>query len=129
MISQRKRKRVEEIFGWVKMVGGGRKLRSIGVGRNAMWATLTATAYNLVQWPTWSWLGSETRPLIRSPRAARADERTRGSFAITMSVVPVDISAADGCYFSSLLGARSPVMSPILESWPALHSGSCHHGR
>jgi Transposase DDE domain len=33
-ISQRVRKRVEEIFGWVKTVGGGRKLRSIGLERN-----------------------------------------------------------------------------------------------
>jgi IS5 family transposase len=49
LVSQRKRKRVEEIFGWVKTVGGGRKLRYIGVRKNAMWATLTATAYNLVR--------------------------------------------------------------------------------
>lgn len=27
-ISQRVRKRVEEIFGWIKTVGGGRKLRT-----------------------------------------------------------------------------------------------------
>ncbi|MGA9114672.1 MAG: IS5 family transposase [Candidatus Dormiibacterota bacterium] len=49
LVSQRKRKRVEEIFGWVKTVGGGRKLRYIGVTKNAMWAMLTATAYNLVR--------------------------------------------------------------------------------
>jgi IS5 family transposase len=49
VVSQRKRKRVEEIFGWLKTVGGGRKLRYIGMQRNAMWATLTATAYNLVR--------------------------------------------------------------------------------
>jgi transposase len=49
LVSQRKRKRVEEIFGWVKTVGGGRKLRYIGVQKNAMWATLAATAYNLVR--------------------------------------------------------------------------------
>jgi len=48
-ISQRVRKRVEEIFGWTKTVGGGRKLRYIGVARNQMWADLTVTAYNLVR--------------------------------------------------------------------------------
>jgi transposase len=48
-VSQRKRKRVEEIFGWVKTVGGGRKLRYIGVKRNQLWADFTATAYNLVR--------------------------------------------------------------------------------
>jgi transposase len=49
VISQRVRKRVEEIFGWTKTVGGGRKLRYIGQARNEMWAVLTATAFNLVR--------------------------------------------------------------------------------
>jgi len=48
-ISQRVRKRVEEIFGWTKTVGGGRKLRYIGVARNQMWADLALAAYNLVR--------------------------------------------------------------------------------
>ena len=33
-VSQRLRKRVEEIFGWWKTVGGGRKLRYVGLKRN-----------------------------------------------------------------------------------------------
>lgn len=48
-VSQRVRKRVEEIFGWVKTVGGGRKVRYIGVDRNQLWAELTVSAYNLVR--------------------------------------------------------------------------------
>jgi transposase len=48
-VSQRKRKRVEEIFGWTKTVGGGRKLRYLGVERNRLWAEMTAAAYNLVR--------------------------------------------------------------------------------
>jgi transposase len=48
-LSQRVRKRVEEIFGWVKTVGGGRKLRYIGTAKNQLWATLTAATYNLVR--------------------------------------------------------------------------------
>jgi transposase len=47
-LSQRVRQRVEEIYGWVKTVGGGRKLRYCGVRINQLWAELAATAYNLV---------------------------------------------------------------------------------
>ena len=49
LVSQRVRKRVEEIFGWVKTVGGGRKLRYKGVARNQLWAEFAVTAYNLVR--------------------------------------------------------------------------------
>ena len=66
LVSQRKR--VEEIFGWVKTVGGGRKLRYIGLTKNAILATLTATAYNLVRMANWSWLQRVRRPPMR-PRA------------------------------------------------------------
>jgi hypothetical protein len=48
-VSQRIRKRVEEIFGWLKTVGGGRKLRYIGIRRNQLWAELAVTAFNLVR--------------------------------------------------------------------------------
>jgi hypothetical protein len=48
-VSQRLRKRVEEVFGWAKTVGGLRKLRYIGRARNELCATLTAAAYNLVR--------------------------------------------------------------------------------
>lgn len=48
-VSQRIRKRVEEVFGWVKTVGGGRKLRYKGVERNQLWWELTAAAYDLLR--------------------------------------------------------------------------------
>jgi transposase len=48
-VSQRLRKRVEEVFGWAKTVGGLRKLRYIGRARNALCVTFTAAAYNLVR--------------------------------------------------------------------------------
>lgn len=48
-VSQRIRKRVEEIFGWTKTVGGGRKLRYRGVERNRLWWEFTAAAYNLLR--------------------------------------------------------------------------------
>ena len=48
-VSQRKRKRVEEPFGWVKTVGGGRKLRYIGQDRNRAWFKMTTAVYNLIR--------------------------------------------------------------------------------
>ena len=48
-ISQRKRKLVEEGFGWMKTVGASRKLRYIGVAKNQFWMTMEAVAYNLVR--------------------------------------------------------------------------------
>ena len=48
-VSQRIRKRVEEIFGWLKTVAGGRKLRYCGVERNQLWAEVTLAGYNLVR--------------------------------------------------------------------------------
>jgi len=48
-LSQRMRKRIEEIFGWVKTVAGGRKLRFIGRRRNQLWAEMTGAAFNLVR--------------------------------------------------------------------------------
>ena len=48
-VSQRKRKRVEEPFGWIKTVGGGRKLRHKGTARNRAAFVTAAAAYNLVR--------------------------------------------------------------------------------
>ncbi len=49
-ISQIKRKRVEEIFGWIKTVGGMRKLRHCGLHALSGWTfTFAAAAYNLVR--------------------------------------------------------------------------------
>ena len=48
-ISQRQRKRVEQVFGWMKTVGGLRKLRHRG-GPLVTWIfTFTAAAYNIVR--------------------------------------------------------------------------------
>ena len=48
-ISQQKRKRVEEIFGWMKTTGGLRKLRHRGLELVGWMFTFTAAAYNLVR--------------------------------------------------------------------------------
>ena len=44
-----KRKRVEEIFGWMKTVGGLRRSRFIGIERTGLWAYLVGAAYKLVR--------------------------------------------------------------------------------
>jgi len=47
--SQRIRKRVEEIFGWMKTVGGMRRTRYRGVERTQAWAYFVAGTYNLLR--------------------------------------------------------------------------------
>jgi IS5 family transposase len=51
-ISQRKRKQVEEIFGWLKTVGLLRKVRQRGVERVGWTFTFAAAVYNLVRMRT-----------------------------------------------------------------------------
>jgi len=49
VVSIRIRKRIEEPFGWMKTVGGGRQLRYKGRERNWAWFKLTAAVYNLIR--------------------------------------------------------------------------------
>ena len=49
LLSQRRRKRVEEIFGWLKTVAGLRKTRHRGIARVSWTFTFAAAAYNLVR--------------------------------------------------------------------------------
>jgi transposase len=51
-ISQRKRKGVEEVFGWLKTVGLLRKARHRGLARVGWMFTFAATVYNLVRMRT-----------------------------------------------------------------------------
>jgi transposase len=60
-ISQRIRKKVEEIFGWTKTVGGFRRTRFRGRDRTELQALLVGTAYNLMR---------IARLLVREPKAA-----------------------------------------------------------
>jgi transposase len=46
-ISQRKRKRVEQVFGWMKVVGGLKKVKLRGIDKVGWLFTFTAAAYNL----------------------------------------------------------------------------------
>ena len=48
-VSQKKRKRVEEIFGWIKTVGNFRRTRYRGLERTRLAAYLVGAAYNLLR--------------------------------------------------------------------------------
>jgi IS5 family transposase len=48
-VSLRIRKRVEEIFGWMKTVGGFRRTRYRGLDRTGLAGHLVGAAYNLVR--------------------------------------------------------------------------------
>ena len=49
LVSQRKRKLVEEIFGWMKTFGGFRRSRFIGRRRTQLAGTIVAATYNLLR--------------------------------------------------------------------------------
>ena len=51
-VSQKKRKRIEEVFGWLKTVGMLRKTRHRGLLKVGWMFTFTAAAYNLVRMRT-----------------------------------------------------------------------------
>lgn len=48
-VSMRIRKRIEEPFGWMKTIGGGRQLRYKGRERNDAWFKITAAVYNIIR--------------------------------------------------------------------------------
>jgi len=48
-ISQQKRKRIEEIYGWLKTIAGLRKTRHRGVARVGWMFTFALAAYNLLR--------------------------------------------------------------------------------
>lgn len=48
-VSQRIRKRIEEIFGWMKTTGNFRRTRFRGIARSQLSAQMTGTAYNLLR--------------------------------------------------------------------------------
>ena len=49
LVSQRKRRRVEEIFGWMKAIGGFRKTRFVGLAKTQLAGYLVGAAYNLLR--------------------------------------------------------------------------------
>ena len=74
-LSQRVRKRVEEIFGWMKTVGGFQRTRYRGLDRTGLAGYLVGTAYNLVRMAR---LTAETPP-PQAMLAAKQGRRGRSS--------------------------------------------------
>jgi len=62
VVSQRLRKRVEEIFGWMKTVGGFRKTRYRGLDKTGLAGYIIATAYNLVRMTKLTFVPQEAMP-------------------------------------------------------------------
>lgn len=48
-VSQRKRKLIEQKFGWIKTIGGMVKSRFVGLRRTEAWGLMVMAAYNLVR--------------------------------------------------------------------------------
>jgi transposase len=48
-VSQRNRKRVEQVFSWLKTIGGCGKLRFLGQARNRIWILMSAATYNVLR--------------------------------------------------------------------------------
>jgi len=74
-VSQRLRKRVEEIFGWWKTIGGGRKPRYIGLRRNRFWAEMASSGYDLVRMTNLAVAAARQAPSGRNLRP-EAGQRT-----------------------------------------------------
>ena len=83
--SQRRHKRVEEVFGWIKTIGAGRKLRDLGPARNKLWFELTAASHNLTRlanietvgaWPNLGDSSSDPHSVPRIARFALPDRPT-----------------------------------------------------
>lgn len=68
-MSQQVRKRIEQGFGWIKTIGGLRKLPLIGLDAVRGWTTWTFAAYNLIRlggigaWWDPSPTGGKVRPV------------------------------------------------------------------
>jgi transposase len=58
-VSQQRRKIVEEVFGWMKTVGGQKKTKYRGLWRVGWVFTFTAAAYNLVRMQTLATIAAE----------------------------------------------------------------------
>jgi Transposase DDE domain len=59
-VSQQKRKRVEEVFGWVKTVALLRETRHRGVRRVGWMFTFALAVYNLVRIRNLTWVSAAT---------------------------------------------------------------------
>jgi hypothetical protein len=92
LISQRTRKRIEKIFGWMKTVGGLRRSRFVGIAKTQLAAYLLGAAYNLLRMarmqPAPGWRVHplrESTMTVRMKREEPAVPTSRGSTVVRKS--------------------------------------------
>jgi len=75
-VSQQKRKRIEEVFGWLKTIGLMRQTRFRGRRRVGWMFVFSLAVYNLVRIRTWRSVRRDAPPLLSGlqQRAAAAKE-------------------------------------------------------
>ncbi len=91
-ISQSTRPRIEEPFGWIKTVGGGRKLRYKGRDRNRAWFKMTTAVYNVIRIAALDTAATPepppARPAWRSPTETGQREDHQPGHQMTASSYP-----------------------------------------
>jgi len=77
-VSQQKRKRIEEVFGWLKTIGLMRQTRFRGRRRVGWMFVFSLAVYNLVRIRTWRSVRRDAPPLLSGlrPQGGRS-QRTR----------------------------------------------------
>jgi hypothetical protein len=108
-VSQRKRKRIEECFGWLKTVALMRKVRHRGVCKVDWIFTFACAAYNLVRMRN---LAAEFRRLKSGPKCVRQSLQLEFGTAKTPKIRSLDMAKdekkhATNQFFRSLLGFRN----------------------
>ena len=79
-VSQQKRKRIEEPFGWMKTIGIMRKTRHRGRALVEWFFVLTATAYNLIRTPRFS---QQRYEFAQIPKMEQRAHKTQALEALT----------------------------------------------
>jgi hypothetical protein len=87
-VSHRKRKRVEEIFGWLKTADGLRKTRFIDQAKTQMAAFISGTAYNLLSIAKLSVSEVNARAQARVTGALRSPLPPQGPFERRSKAIP-----------------------------------------
>ena len=107
-VSQRIRQRIEEPFGWIKTIAGGRKLRYRGRSRNRAWFLIAGAVYNVLRIAA---LDAERRDGAR--RRPAELRRPTGDSPITPRRAPQNLRRGphrlQPGFFRSLLDGREPV--------------------
>ena len=127
------RKRIEEPFGWIKTIGGGRKLRYIGRPRNRAWFKITAAVYNIFASPL-STPDPPDHPPPAHPARARGADRAITTPQPPRAVKPHrpdERSPSQPAIFRILLDvAAESAAGPgsARDETEGRRTDACHHG-